>query len=323
MRIAEIARTGRGARCVSWLQGSVRLDSEIWFRGGGDLHIAGLVATSADETAAAGVVLVGGSGPSDRSNDGFFVPIRAALCRAGITVLSYDKRGVGDSQGAWESATVDDLAADAAGALAFLRDHPGVDPDRVSLFGHSEGGWVALRTCLSEDPPSFVVLNSCPGVSLIESEVFAQEAAGNSPAEAASFRNLLRELSEMAAIGHSAGDARDRLAEERGEAWFDRPEASGFDLTATMWSQLRAWGLYDPAPDLRRCTVSTLALFGADDPLVPVQASIDAYDRTAIVAGRQQVNRVFAGAGHRMARPNSTEIVPRYLECVSRALRSS
>ena len=299
------------------------MESEICFRGGGDLHIAGLIATPSDGLSAAGVVLVGGSGPSDRDNDGFFVPVRAELRRAGIAVLSYDKRGVGGSEGAWESATVDDLAADAAAALAFLRNHPGVDPDRASLFGHSEGGWVVLRTCLSSEPPDFVVLNSCPGVSFIESEVFAQQAAGSSAAETAQFRNLLSELSEMADAERSADSARDRLAEARGAGLVDRLEAAGFELTETMWSQLRAWGLYDPEPDLRRCAVSTLALFGADDPLVPVQASIDAYDRTAMLAGRHQANQVFPGAGHRMAQRDSDELIPGYLEYVSRAISSS
>jgi hypothetical protein len=59
------------------------------------------------------------------------------------------------------------------------------------------------------------------------------------------------------------------------------------------WEQLRAWGNYDPAPDLRRCGVSMTAFFGANDPLVPIEASIEALYSTAAVANRMQTHHVF------------------------------
>jgi len=296
------------------------VDLDIGFRGGDGLRIAGLLATPAGQRAVPGVVFVGGSGPSDRDNDGFFVPLREHLRRDGIAVLSYDKRGVGGSDGRWETATLDELAADASASLTWLRHQPRVDPGRVSMFGHSEGGWVALRACLAAESPARVVLNSCPGVSFLDSEVFALEAAGTSAAEAAQAGSLLRELAEMADAGQGLNAGRDRIAAARGQTWLDRLEAVGFDLNEVLWSQLRAWGTYDPGPDLTRCTAPTVALFGADDPLVPVQASIDAYDRTAILAGRDHVNRVFPQAGHRMAASDSGEMVPGYLGYLSRSV---
>ncbi|WP_446038505.1 alpha/beta hydrolase family protein [Streptomyces sp. SID1121] len=89
--------------------------------------------------ASPGVVLIGGSGASDRDNDTYFPPIRRHFLNAGFAVLSYDKRGVGESSGDWRESTLDDLAADAAAALDFLRDRPEVRADAVGLFGHSEG----------------------------------------------------------------------------------------------------------------------------------------------------------------------------------------
>ena len=73
-----------------------------------------------------GVILVGGSGPSDRHNGGFFDALRTHLADAGVAVLTYDKRGAGKSTGEWASATVDDLAHDAAAAVAVLQAHPRV-----------------------------------------------------------------------------------------------------------------------------------------------------------------------------------------------------
>lgn len=47
------------------------------------------------------VVLVGGSGPTDRTNDGYFIQLRDALVAAGVVVLGYDKRGAAASTGDW------------------------------------------------------------------------------------------------------------------------------------------------------------------------------------------------------------------------------
>jgi hypothetical protein len=82
----------------------------------GDVVLAGSLAVPDQDVASAGVVMVGGSGPSDRNNDTFFPPIRQHLVDAGIAVLSYDKRGVGSSSGDWRDSTLDDLAADTTAA---------------------------------------------------------------------------------------------------------------------------------------------------------------------------------------------------------------
>jgi len=67
----------------------------------GDVVLAGWLASPVRDKALAGVVLVGGSGSSDRDNGTYFPPIREHLVDAGIAVLSYDKRGVGSSSGDW------------------------------------------------------------------------------------------------------------------------------------------------------------------------------------------------------------------------------
>jgi hypothetical protein len=41
--------------------------------------------------------MIGGSGPTDRSNGGYFVSYRDQFTDDGIAVLWYDKRGVGES----------------------------------------------------------------------------------------------------------------------------------------------------------------------------------------------------------------------------------
>lgn len=117
---------------------------DVTFSSGG-VMLAGSIAMPRAGTPSAGVVMVGGSGPSDRNNGTYFPPIRQHFVEAGLTVLCYDKRGVGESAGDWRDATMDDLAADAAAALRFLRTQPGMRASPAGLYGHSEGGWVVLR----------------------------------------------------------------------------------------------------------------------------------------------------------------------------------
>ena len=60
----------------------------------------------------------------------------------------------------------------------------------------------------------------------------------------------------------------------------------------------------------------TLVVLGADDPLVPVQASLAAYEHTADRTGRKQAVQVYPGAGHRLLRA-SGELAGGYLEALA------
>jgi dipeptidyl aminopeptidase/acylaminoacyl peptidase len=128
--------------------------SDVTFSSG-DVTLAGTLARPDGPGPYPAVVMVGGSGPSNRNNDTLFPPIREHLVGAGIAVLSYDKRGVGESSGSWLASTMDDLAVDAVAALGFLCDQPVVRAEAVGLFGHSEGGWVVLRAAADRDDVSY------------------------------------------------------------------------------------------------------------------------------------------------------------------------
>lgn len=94
------------------------------------------------------VVLVGGSGPADRDHVVFGIPILGQLADriadAGFMTLRYDKRGVGQSGGRPESASLDDYAEDLRAAVKFLSQRKDADPKRIAVVGHGEGGAVAL-----------------------------------------------------------------------------------------------------------------------------------------------------------------------------------
>jgi uncharacterized protein len=96
----------------------------------------------------AAVILVPGSGPADRDETLAGVPIFAqvanALSDAGFLVVRYDKRGIGQSGGRDESATIKDFADDVRAVVDFLQRRKDVDVDRIALVGHGEGGMVAM-----------------------------------------------------------------------------------------------------------------------------------------------------------------------------------
>jgi alpha-beta hydrolase superfamily lysophospholipase len=94
------------------------------------------------------VILVGGSGQTDRDETGFGIPamgqLANALADAGWIVIRYDKRGVGQSGGRAESAVLADYADDLMAAVKYARNRRDVDKKRVAVVAHSEGAPVAM-----------------------------------------------------------------------------------------------------------------------------------------------------------------------------------
>lgn len=60
----------------------------------------------------------------------------------GVAVLSYDKRGCGESDGNLQEATYEDLAEDVLAVANFARQHPRIDPARIGLAGTDQAGLV-------------------------------------------------------------------------------------------------------------------------------------------------------------------------------------
>jgi pimeloyl-ACP methyl ester carboxylesterase len=102
-----------------------------------------------------GVLLVHGSGATDMNetlapDTKPFWQISQYLSERGFVVLRYDKRGVGANgtildANVWSNMTFDDLKNDAAIALNVLIEQPEVDPNRITLIGHSEGTIIIPR----------------------------------------------------------------------------------------------------------------------------------------------------------------------------------
>jgi pimeloyl-ACP methyl ester carboxylesterase len=156
-----------------------------------------------------GVVLITGSGPQDRDENspgpgglklGIFRTIADTLTRRGIAVLRYDDRGVGGSGGSLANAGLGDLVGDVEAAVRSLRNRPEIDPARVALIGHSEGGIIAPIVAAADSNLAAIVLmagTSTPLDSvLVEQFVSAALDLGGDSADLAQARESVHELSQ-------------------------------------------------------------------------------------------------------------------------------
>lgn len=114
------------------------------------------------------VVLIAGSGPQDRDETIFghkpFLVIADYLTQNGFAVLRYDKRGIGQSKGDYDRATMQDFTVDTEAAINYLKTRKEVDKSAIGLIGHSEGGMVAPMVASKNRDVKFIVLMAAPGV---------------------------------------------------------------------------------------------------------------------------------------------------------------
>ncbi len=120
------------------------------------------------------LLLLPGSGPVDRNGNepplitnGMYRQLAYALSCQGYAVLRVDKLGIGASAGDGNAVTLDTYARNTADWLDLLRHTDGIDPRRIGLMGHSEGGLVALYAVAhGVASPAAVVLLAGPGLPL-------------------------------------------------------------------------------------------------------------------------------------------------------------
>jgi dienelactone hydrolase len=132
----------------------------------GTLKLAGTVTVPKDKGKKfPACIIISGSGPLDRNGKvpdlGFSVQYKAIanrLSNSGILVLRYDKRGVGQSQGDFKTASLSDLVSDTKAGIEYLRSRKDVDTNRICLIGHSEGAIIAPMIAAEDSRIKAIVL---------------------------------------------------------------------------------------------------------------------------------------------------------------------
>lgn len=226
------------------------------------------------------VVLVSGTGRNTRDEEveghKVFAVLADTLNRRGLAVLRYDKRGVGGSGGAYRDATTADFATDASAAVQFLMARPGIDPRRVGLLGHSEGGVIAPLVGAETPKVAFIVMMAGPAVR--GDRLFAAQSArvarlyGAPEAYVARREAFDRGLYEaiIAAPTAEAARAEAKAIIARGveSKLVDANEAESLAMSiASPWQ--RYFLAHDPAPVLRALKAPVLAVYGELDAQVP------------------------------------------------------
>ena len=172
-----------------------------------------------------GALLIQGSGDTDRNDNepGFVVNTLAAvadwLSQDGVATLRYDKLASGETGAGPYAAHPDTIGIapyeqEAAAALRFLADQSEVDPSRLAVVGHSEGGLYALllATGLAGKAPRVHALVLLESQSLpildhirqqVTAQVTAQQRAG--AISAAQARTFLGALSSAIAQVRTTG----------------------------------------------------------------------------------------------------------------------
>jgi alpha-beta hydrolase superfamily lysophospholipase len=253
---------------------------DLRFAGAAGVSLSGtlLLPTISELQRVPGVVLVAGSGPTDRDGNNRYLSTRIDLLKQiaellannGIASLRYDKRGIGASTPEPENKLEaqerfwawDHFVADVQAAHAELLRHDEIKPYATALLGHSEGGLLSLAAAqaMGKKGPYAIVLASTPGRPL--RGIVHDQIARNAPKFAADADRIMQTIIES---GHAPDDTPQELK-------LVFPDSVGAFLQRAL--------TFDPAKTLEAIDASCLLLQGgADTQVVPmgdIQPLIDA-----------------------------------------------
>ena len=260
-----------------------------------DITLAGTLTYPKDEGIFPVVVLISGSGPQNRDEELMghkpFLVLSDYLTRNGIAVLRFDDRGVGESDGDFNSATTADFATDVESAITYLKTRKEIDKNNIGLIGHSEGGLIAPMVAAASIDVDFIVLMAGSGIRgdslLLLQQNLIEKALGTSDAE---IMDILHLNSNIFEIIENAENDKDLDLQLRammnkaleGEFTAIIPEemtkeefiASQFNLFTSPW--VKYFLRYDPSKTLEKVQCPVLAINGEKDLQVPPKENLAA-----------------------------------------------
>jgi uncharacterized protein len=249
------------------------------------------------------VILITGSGQQNRNEEiaGHrpFLVLSDYLTRQGIAVLRVDDRGIGGSTGNVSQDTTGDFAGDVLTGVEYLKSRKEIDPSRIGLIGHSEGGLIAPMVAVKSPDIAFIVLMAAPGVTgeeilYMQSDRIAR-AEGASNETIAQNEALVRRMYSVVKEEKNNTAAEEKLREilrtEIANTSEQKTESSGHSeavidaqVTALTSPWMRFFLTYDPRPTLMKVKCPVLAITGEKDLQVPPEENLRAID-DALKAG--------------------------------------
>jgi uncharacterized protein len=282
------------------------------------IHLTGALTLPKASAPVPAVLLITGSGAQDRDETIFehrpFLLLADFLTRRGIAVLRVDDRGIGGSTGSVSNSTSADFAEDVLAGVAFLKGRKEIDPTRIGLVGHSEGGLIGPMVASRSRDIAFIVMLAGPGVSgeqvlytqgaaiLKSTGAGAKQLAQQSELQHRMFA-ILREEKDSAAAQTKLKAAVAQLSaklgkDEKKEATEAMPELDG-QLATLLTPWFRYFLTYDPRPALLKVTCPVLALNGAKDLQVDSKINLPIIAAALKEGGNRDVTtKEFANLNH-------------------------
>jgi len=245
------------------------------------------------------VVTITGSGQQDRDEFISFAggirlyrELADTLSRRGIIVLRLDDRGLGASGGDANAATTADFADDIRAAIAYLRSRADIDPNRIALAGHSEGGIIAPMIAATDPKIHAIVILAGTSERGIEISMGQNKyIVDHNPSLTQAKRDSILAAARVA-----------------------------LDPEKQKLPWLKFFMGYDPAVALKKVRIPTLYIQGETDQQVPVaQAEMGA----ALIrsSGNKDVTvRLFPATNHLFV-PDSTGNITKYDKLTSNKIR--
>jgi uncharacterized protein len=205
------------------------------------------------------VILVSGSNQASRDEPVTGIPIftriAGALADQGFAVLRYDKRGIGQSGGRNESATLADYADDLIAAVRWMDKQTFADRRHIAVAGHGEGGWIAMLASAREDKIASLALLATPGTNGAELILEQQRHlldAGKAPEAERRAKIELQQKIQAAVIA--------------GKGWEGIPPAVRRQADTPLF---KSFLLFEPAAAIQKVDRPMLILQGELDTQVP------------------------------------------------------
>lgn len=223
----------------------------------------------------AAVVILQGSGGESRWGTNRFIADQFA--RSGIAALVYDKRGSGVSTGDWKASSYDDLANDVLAGIDLLASRPDIDPRRIGLHGHSEGGIVAAIVAVhAPSKVAFVVAEDTVAGLVRDQDVYRVshqiQKAGFTDSQIKRAMDLYKLMLDVACSTkpyHELETAGAPFRDQEWYQWLGIPPENSY-----LWTWYPKIGNLDTLVFWRQVRAPVLLAYGERDQLEPVGESL-------------------------------------------------
>lgn len=254
------------------------------------------------------VLLITGSGSQDRNETVFghrpFLVLADYLTRQGVAVLRVDDRGVGGSDLGSLNATSENFAGDVLAGIEFLKNRKEINPKKIGLIGHSEGGMIAPIVAARSKDVAFIVLMAGLGQTG-EDTIYTQtellhKADGMNPEVTKQTNAALKNI-----IAILKTEPNDKLAEQKIRESLEKQKSSLNDelkrefsavetnLKAQISMYLTQWFRYfiafNPRPVLEKVQVPVLAINGENDLQVASKENLSLIEAGLKAGGNKNV----------------------------------